>query len=554
MLKKDTIRQTSMPENRKHRYKWLLVFFLLLVIQMAVMIWYGTQKQGYHADEMFTYGLANTTKEPFLAESPGYEGQWHTGSYFREYLTTQPQEAFHYGQTYRNQTLDVHPPLYYFLFHTVSSFTPNIFTKWTGLITNFICFAVCSMVLYLLGRKLFRSDGLALLPCIFWGFSAGAVSATMYFRMYEMVTCFTLLLTLLDWKIVQEKTLQRKHVGMLAAVIFCGFMTHYYFVIYLLYLGLILAAYLLHEKRNSDFKKCLVGVAFGGGLGILLYPTCLSHIFKGYRGRESWERIVDGASPWKTRIHIYLRIMNRELLGGTFRVVLAVLAVLAVAAVILHYFRKQKCGITESKAESSVWTDKRTFLFLQTGLGCGLYIITVARIAPYNVDRYAFPVFPQCMLLLAFFCWWLLQSVVRRRRVCFGILAVLFFCTGVFGAGHRDVQYLYPQKVNTEQVAKQNSDAYSLVVYDKEYYAYTYFLYPDLMHYPKTYVTGMNDLDGSSAEIKQEIPAGKSVLVYLQTKEPQGAVLKRIQQEVGRGHAQKLFGPYHGFQVYHLTV
>ena len=32
---------------------------LLILVQMAVMIWYGTQKSDYHVDEYYTFGLAN---------------------------------------------------------------------------------------------------------------------------------------------------------------------------------------------------------------------------------------------------------------------------------------------------------------------------------------------------------------------------------------------------------------------------------------------------------------------------------------------------------------
>lgn len=542
---------------RWHISIWAVVLAALVAVQCGVMVGFGTQKAGYHADEVYTYGLANTNKKPFLAEEPNYEGNWHGSSYFREYLTTQPEEAFQYDHTYYNQRLDVHPPFYYFIFHTISSFTPNTFTKWTGIITNLIFFVASSVLLWLLARKFFKKGWQTLLPNICWGFSAAAVSSIMYFRMYAMLTCFTLLLTLLDFQIIEQKKIGWRMAVGLSITAFCGFLTHYYFIIYLFTLGVPLLIYLLLKRRKKDLLKCLIGVVGGGAAGILYYPECLKHIFIGYRGKESWERISQ-SGHWLSRLHNYLSISNSELLGGAFRFFLAAFVILLIVCFVLHYQRKRRTNSSETSITSPAknvlgkfLNNNKLFVFVQLGIACAVYICIIAKIAPYDVDRYVFPVYPQIELLISFVFWILLGALLHNTRVRCGILAVLFFITGAVGLGKNHVEYLYPDTVQTKQIAQQHANTDCLVVYDKLYYAYTYFLYSDLMYYPKTYLTFTEHLDHLSSELNGNVPKDKPLIVYIATKDAN--TLKRVVEASNRTKSEKLFSGYHEFSAYRLS-
>ena len=65
------------------------------------------------------------------------------------------KHRFDYASVYYNQTQDVHPPLFYFLLHTVCSLFPGSFTKWTGLGMNFVLLGGTLAALYALGMELF---------------------------------------------------------------------------------------------------------------------------------------------------------------------------------------------------------------------------------------------------------------------------------------------------------------------------------------------------------------------------------------------------------------
>ncbi|MDF2567934.1 MAG: hypothetical protein K0R90_1390, partial [Oscillospiraceae bacterium] len=109
---------------------FIAVFVLMLIMQVACMIYFGTIKQGYHIDEVYSYGLSNSYYKPF----PTDRNKWLDNSYFNDYLEVGKNDKFKYDSVYYNQGEDVHPPLFYFALHTISSFTPNSFSKWQGII------------------------------------------------------------------------------------------------------------------------------------------------------------------------------------------------------------------------------------------------------------------------------------------------------------------------------------------------------------------------------------------------------------------------------------
>ena len=85
------------------------------------------------------------------------------------------------------------------------------------------------------------------------------------------------------------------------AVVYLGFLTHYYFAVYLFFLAAAMELYLLLERAEQKswgqkWKDCLIyATAVIGAmlLAVVSYPACLSHIFRGYRGTEAMGAFFD---------------------------------------------------------------------------------------------------------------------------------------------------------------------------------------------------------------------------------------------------------------------
>lgn len=136
---------------------------LFVIVLICLCGWWAVRKEGFFLDEIYSYGLSNSSYVPFLSWLHGGEQVANgklpeavfTQSEFLNYVAPQGSTRFDYASVYYNQTQDVHPPLFYFLLHTVCSLFPGSFTKWTGLGMNFVLLGGTLAALYALGMELF---------------------------------------------------------------------------------------------------------------------------------------------------------------------------------------------------------------------------------------------------------------------------------------------------------------------------------------------------------------------------------------------------------------
>lgn len=84
-----------------------------------------------------------------------HTNKWELSEVYKDYITVGADERFDYASVYYNQTMDVHPPLYYFILNTVSSFFAGSFSKWYGIGINLAIFPIIQIMLFALCKKNF---------------------------------------------------------------------------------------------------------------------------------------------------------------------------------------------------------------------------------------------------------------------------------------------------------------------------------------------------------------------------------------------------------------
>lgn len=109
-----------MKTQNQKRYLILLALVLVLAVQTVMMGYFGQKKAGYHVDEVYTYELSNYPGT-FFSETEGFLDTWVDGSFFQESMSVDGLGDLDYSIPYHNQENDVHPPIYYFVIHTVSA-------------------------------------------------------------------------------------------------------------------------------------------------------------------------------------------------------------------------------------------------------------------------------------------------------------------------------------------------------------------------------------------------------------------------------------------------
>lgn len=415
----------------RQKANWLLI--IMLVIMTGTLIYHGSQKEGYHVDEIYSYGLANSEYLPFMhfgtheydvkawmleygaGESLGdlvrnlikdfkilkeCDFRWRESSIYQDYLTAQSSSydrytttwrpgqdyldyvavsesnTFNYFSVYYNQRGDVHPPLYYMILHTVCSIFQGTFSKWLALGIN-IVFAVLTMLLmYKMVKNYLGGPVMALAAVAAYAFSGACSTNVTFLRMYVMLMFFMVAACYIHLKIAHEdfalKGLNRK---LLVLVTVGGFLTHYYFVFYAALLALVYIVLLAVKKRWIDIWKYCITLAGSAILGICVWPFAIKHIFFGYRGVPTWEALGSGELATYSITNFFSFIIYSVFGGKKWIVILAVLCY--IVAVVLGKKEKVSYG-----------------RFCLVGIPVIAYCVIIAQVAPFMSDRYIMGTYP----------------------------------------------------------------------------------------------------------------------------------------------------------------
>lgn len=421
---------------------------VLSVVFIALSIVVLSNKVNLHGDEVFTYGLSN---HPYIHtfNIKAEEGIVYTpaDTLWNEYMQVQEGHQFDYRNVWKNQEADVHPPLYYVLVHTISSFFPGQYSIWfTGSVN--ILFGVLLIVsVFFLALEILEDKKFAFCTAAFFAFSAGILSAVSYLRMYVMMMFWVCLITYL---IVRSfRTGQtRKFYQWSYMISLLGALTHYYFLIYLFLLCCVFLFFLLREKKYRDvFKFCLTMLASGVS-AIAVFPYMLQHIFYGQRGTEAVSNLTAGSlSEYIGQLMSFLGYINDQLFGRLLIVLLFMFAV----AVIVGRKRGRKVSFS-----------KKVILLL---IPCVCYHILIARIAAYVSDRYIQPIYPIVAVIAGYMLCVCCRSIISGKHavaVMAGaeaavIAASLYFCQW---------PYLYRESVALLQRAEELSEYTCVYIYD----------------------------------------------------------------------------------------
>ena len=507
---------------------YLIAFLIIWVVQMAAAFYFCTQKQGFHEDEYYTY-YSTARTNGFYVES----GQWMDRDTYRNEFVVLPEQRFQYGLVKLVQSWDVHPPMYYWVFHTAASFVPGAFSKWIGLSVNLFFHGINIILLTYMSYLIAVRDGkLSLYVTLFWGLSPAVISGVVFIRMYEMLTMFVLLCAVLHIREVQRNETKISVPGTfvpMAVVTYLGFLTQYYYFIFLVFIGIAFCVWLL--RRDKNIWNCLwYGVCQGAALllAYLTYPSCLGQMFRGQRGAQATENFFD-LSNTIDRIRFFYDLMDRFVFGHLLSVLLLFILVFAVAV--------YRWGGIVVKDEGGQMGEVSLELHSR-GLSVGFWIITFAS-AGYFVtvsktalllgdtsNRYQLPIYG-IVVLLTFTAisrlWRVLSAGCARNskyvkyvKCAEATAAVLGLAAVLLGHWKDGVVFLYPEDKEQIAFAKECAERGTPAVYlyqpGEEWCIWD--VADELLMYPKVYFAAV---DGSAVDRfdDAEIQNADSLVVYI---------------------------------------
>ncbi len=467
----------------------IIAISILLVLQLSLLLYFGSQKQGMHFDEFFSYFNTNSS-----AGRQAFDRSWVASEEIRQDFYVKPGEQFQYGTVVKLQGYDVHPPVFYILLHTLCSFMPGVYSIWQGLVLN-ICYALLTTVFwYLILQRFTKSDLASFLICLFLIVNPGIISNVMFIRMYCLMTLFISISVWLHIRMAEEG-IKTGYIILNAVLAYLGFLTHYFYLVFLFFIE---GAFVLNflwkkhrEKKNVvegsgtvDGKKngyaslivyCAALLA-AGILAVICFPQCLGHVHSGYRGKEVQSYLFD-LSDFGPRFSFFTGLMNKYVFGGR----LFIFAAVAACVLILLLFYGMKNG--RKKTFNAEGGDAKGWLFLRVILipVLGYYLVSVksSLMGDEAMMRYQLPIYGLIFLSFWYLLWTAFETLrtekekhpeVKKAYLAGQILLVLFVLLLPLPdlIGKKNVFYLYPEQEMMKKIAGEHSDDTCLYIYNNE--------------------------------------------------------------------------------------
>ncbi|MFA9379245.1 MAG: hypothetical protein ACERKZ_21240 [Lachnotalea sp.] len=452
----------------------LLTLFIICLIQICLGFMFGTEKTNYHIDEIFTFGLANNTSGITMTLP---EGELLDRSMLNQYVTVDSSHRFDYSNVWANQTTDVHPPFYYTLIHTISSFFPDKFVIMGGIGLNILCSVIITILIFFITIELVQNEILSLSLSAVWAVSLANMTFIVFMRMYMMLALFIIAITLLHIRYISQKLTFQFYLGVVLLSI-AGTLTQYYFLIYLFFLCFIFSISLLINKYFKHALYYLLSLGIAGIGAIFIFPGMLHHIFSGYRGKESFSNIMK-TSNTLVRIKGYYKIINKELFNQLLPVLLIILAI------IFFIFLFTNRNMLNWK--HIVFSKYNLLLFPSL-----FYFIVVSKISVSITDRYMMPIFPVLLIIVISALTYLSSRVISKNYIILAEACFFVFISALGLVQNRNITYLYKETAPLVQFAKENKDSDVLVVYDSPWQLN--YVYEELAQYEHIRVMSQFDL------------------------------------------------------------
>ncbi len=506
---------------------WALLLVLILV--GAVCLLFSTRKQGMFIDEIYTYGLSNSSYAPFLSDVKGgsLDHKTVTRDELLDYVSVMGDEGFDFGSVYYNQVHDVHPPLYYWLFNLASTLAGGRFSKWTGLVLDGALYLGAVAMLYALVRKLGGKRYIAASVAVLYGLSVIGLSTMVMIRMYVLLALLTVVLMYFIADLMRN--FRPRTCVFVGLTLLAGLLTQYYFVFYAFFLC---AAYVLRALLKRQYKALawFVPCALIGAVSlILVFPAALDHLFSGklVSGESAMDNLKNFAQ-YPVRLRTFTGFATHGLKAAIYTALICVGTL---------------CGVFPRLQAASF--DKRLNLdWLVFIVPAFATFVLVAVISPVDEARYIYNIVPALVLTVGFLLDVTDTTLGDKTLTDFArVLAFLAIAVlALYQARSVPPDYLYPEHSGYNALLEARAADPCVYFSDNHFEPLTEDLI-QLLTFDEVYVTDDKDL----APLLDYVGNADEVVVYIDTSEfwssgyDADEILGRIQDETDYKQAEELF-------------
>lgn len=409
--------------------KKITVFLIVIIlVQIIFKIYIDYNKEDLYADEMYSYGLMNY-KQAFIFEEENFQENWHTKEYFNDYITIAKENKTDFSPVYNNQVEDYHPPLYYLLLRISSLFSIGKFTKWTGLILNIIIFILCDIVLFFIGKRIFKSEIYSLLLVITYGFSKFSMENTLFIRMYQLLELQLLLLTNWSLKNYHNKNLKTKDLLQLGVLIITGMLTQYYYLIFMIGIYVVNIIKYIRKKQIKNILKYVITVVISIIIVINIFPAITNQLSGNVDRSKGSSKNKTSISQIIDREEKYFKIVDENMFNIKVSYLITGLLILGIIMIIAKIIKRKRLRI--NKKLIVIWFPT---LF---------YWLAITMTSPYINLRYILPIIVFILIIIMYVLKKEILFITKNKKVTLIITAIILIVYSITYWNGVNIEYQY---------------------------------------------------------------------------------------------------------------
>lgn len=327
---------------------------------------------------------------------------WMDGQELFEQLTASKGERFQYFQVLINQAMDVHPPFYYLLVHTMFSLFPGSYSDAYLFAINLVALLLTCIVLWKITRLFTDNLYFPIITVAVFGLSQGAVSSSLYFRMYAVFTFWAVLTIYIHFLLEKNEYKMSKKVSVfLVSTVIMGFYTHYYYIIFLFPVFLMTVAKMISNKQKSELTVYIKKMITSGIISLIIWPFSLYHILFSYRGTEAASNLA--SHGLLSRIRNYYEILKRAFFYNSD----ILFCVVLLMGGLIFAVELKRSGV-----KRIVGTPIVKIMLISL-----FYLLVISQIAPTQSDRYIMCIYPFVALVIATIVTKLTDRLTKGSRI-----------------------------------------------------------------------------------------------------------------------------------------
>ena len=495
---------------------------LIFVVSLIVSIYFGYQKSGFHEDEYYTYFSSNRSLGLYQPDR-----QWQDRQTILDEFSVKKGEGFNYGLVKLVQSWDVHPPIYYWIFHTICSLTPGVFTKWSGLIANLIAFCISLWLLYRIMEELETPVIVELLALAFYGLNPQTISCNMLIRMYAWLTAAVFACALVHIQFIKKmKTAGSSKKGIskevliswlvlwgpIVLVSYLGFLIQYFYLYFWVGIGAFTFLWLAFSR--FDFKKAFIYAGcnvFALGLAVLTYPSSLRHMLGGYRGSEAASGLFDMGNTWM-RLAFFVGLLNDFVFG---KCLLIVITLILMGTLYLNLRRSREVATGRKQRYQSPRPE-----ILGLVIATSVYFLLTAKTALLvgaASNRYEMPVYGLISFLIIWDTYVVFSQIESfgkdsRKRSLVLVITALFVILIFKGLiVDNNVLFLYKEDPEKIAFASDHSDNVAVVMFNPVTPQNVWRLTDELLQYDRVFYMDEENLEPLA---EADIVGADSIVLY----------------------------------------